>query len=535
MAEINVPKWQGSLVTSLDIEDLVPGDFRALKNFYYDLSGFPTVRGGRRLLNATQITESGSAVPVRFLYHLQGGWISGLQTDALVAYAGTQVLKLGQDGVATAIHTGLPSGLTPTACTLRGWMVLATGSEKQPRPLFWDGAMSVMGELNKAPYGGIVASHAGRLWIVDRDYPSRIWYSAPYEPNNWDLGQGAGFLTIGPGDGAEISALVPGFAGEMIVFKDGSQGGAIYRIQGLAVPFQVTPLSTTVGCISPRTVTMIGDKDIYFASRRGVHSLRRVFEHGDLESAYIDREISDVWRGIPQARKRNAVAVDDYPHDTWWLFIDTDNDGVNDQGILWNYTFQSPRNTPKVSQMDFGAESTTVYRESRSGRDLLVTGGSDGYIRIEHMPESKDEVGGGTTADYSWQAELASLDGGDPISMKAWLSWEITHDNWGYGDLTATWYGDNRPPKTSTRSMNPAGAPIPFFETRVGEFRGFPPRYRAMSNFFLHDGGTILKLILSGNRGRIRLRGFRLTADVRARMVESHQWFAYTKTQAGSQ
>lgn len=534
MPEINVPKWQGSLVTSLDIEDLVPGDFRALKNFYYDLSGFPTVRGGRRLLNATQITESGIAVPVRFLYHLQGGWISGSHTDNLVAYAGTKILKIAQDGSVSAIQTGVPSGLNPTACTLRGWMILATGSAKYPRPLFWNSSMTLMAELTHAPACNIVTSHAGRLWVVDRDYPSRIWFSAPYEPNNWDLSQGAGFLTIGPGDGAEISALVPGYAGEMIVFKDGPQGGAIYRIQGLAQPFQVTPLSTTVGCVSHRAVTMIGDKDIYFASRRGVHSLRRVFEHGDLESAYIDREVSDIWRSIPEQHKRNAIAVDDYMHDTWWLFIDTDNDGVNDQAVLWNYRFQGPRQAPKISQMDFGAESATVYRDTKSGRDVLVTGGSDGYMRMEHMPESKDEIAG-STQDYAWEAELATIDGGDPISMKAWLSLEVTHDNWGYGNIVATWYGDNRPPKTALRSMNPAAAPIPFFETRVGEFRGFPPRYRAMTMFHLHDGGTILKLKLSGDHGRVRLRGFRIMADVRGRMVDSHAWFADTKTQRSTQ
>jgi hypothetical protein len=534
MPEINVPKWEGSLASSLNIEDMTPGDFTDLRNFYYDSSGTPTVRGGRRFLNSTQIAESGVGVPIGLLYHFQSGWISGLSRDWLIAYAGTKILKADQDGVFNPIWTGLPSGLHPSACALRGWLILATGSEKQPRPLYWDGAMGGMAELSKAPYGTIVTSYSGRLWVVDRDSPSKLWYSVPYEPNNWDLAHGAGFLTIGPGDGSEISALVPGYAGELIVFKDGPQGGAIYRVQGLAEPFSVAALSTTIGCVSQRAVTMIADKDIYFASRRGIHSLQRVFQHGDLDAVYIDKEISDIWRGLPEQRKKNAVAVDDYNHDTWWLFIDTTNSGENDQALLWNYRFQTPRQNPKISQMDFGAESATIFRETRSGHDLLVTGGADGYVRIEHCPESKDQTAGGLV-DYPWSAELGLIDANDAFRIKAWYDWHVSHDNWGYGNLTGTWYGDNRAPQSATESMNPAGAPIPFQETRVGEFRGFPPRYRAWTHFHLHDGGTTIKLKLSGDHGRVRLRGFTLSFELRKEAADGHTWFSYTGTQARTQ
>lgn len=535
MPEISVPRWIGSLVTALDTEDIVPSDFRVLRNFYYDLSGFPVVRGGRRFLNTVQFTESAVPQPVRGLYHFTSGWIAGIPRDWIVAYAGTKMYRADQDGVFTTLASDLPADATPTFCTLRGWMIVAMGSEKQTRPMFWNGAAPQLSELTRAPGASLVASHAGRLWIVERDYPSRLWYSEPYEPNGWDMALGAGFLTIGPGDGSDVSALVPGYAGEMLVFKDGAQGGSIYRLQGLGPPFQVTPLTTSVGAASPRCATMIGDRDIYFASRRGIHGLRRTFEHGDLNTAFIDREIADVWRSVPDHRKRTAIAVDDYAHDTWWLFLDTDNDGVNDTAYLWNYQFAGPRGNPKISSMDYGAESACMFREVRGGRDILITGGSDGWIRMEHQAESKDQTDSGAE-DIAWEAELATIDLGSPTRTKAWIMWNVTHDNWGYGELLATWFGDNRAPKMQELTLNPAGAPLPFMEARVGEFRGFPPKFRSLSQVHLHEGGVGIKLKLSGDHGRIRLRGFTLLAQERRKDPTGGAGFAYTqtrRTQAG--
>jgi len=277
-----------------------------------------------------------------------------------------------------------------------------------------------------------------------------------------------------------------------------------------------------------RLATMVGDKDIFFASRRGLHSLRRVFEHGDLESQFIDYEVSDRWRSIPDFQKKRAVCVDDYPHDTWWLFVDTNNDSINDTGWLFNYRHMTPRNYPKVSDVDFGAGGACVYRDERRGRDTLVTGLYE-YVNTEHNPEANDN---GT--DYTWEAKLAPFDGGDALKTKAWKKLWITQDNWGHGDMTVTWYGDNRPPSSTTVSLNPANAPIPMHGHRLGETRMFPPKYRGRNLVHMREGGTSLNVSLSGTRGRTRLRGMRINLDVGREDVNADVLFVYNRAQDAS-
>lgn len=523
MAMIDVRRWTGSLVTSIDQEETQPGDFSVLKNFIYDDTGLPTVRGGRRKWNSSAISSS----QINGLYHYRSGWISGIQNDFLIALAGTKVYKAENDRGFDEILDGIEETIVPSFCSLRGWLIFCSGSEKFPRTYYWDQGMSEMRELSNAPNGVLAAAHANRLWIVDRDYPSRLWYSAPFEANNWQTIDGAGFLIINPGDGNTISALVPGFAGEMIVFKDGAGGGATYRVQGLAQPFSVSPLSQSVGAINGRCATMIGDKDIFFASRRGIHSLQRVFEHGDLETSFIDYEVSDRWRSIPDHSKELAVAIDDYPHDTWWLFVDTDGDYENDTGWLFNYRHRSPRGYPKISDVDYGASAATIYRDVRRGQEDLITGGYE-YAYREHSPEANDD---GT--DYDWEAQLAPIDGGESFSVKSWRDLWLKHENWGYGDFSVTWFGDNRPPSSTTITLNPADAKVPFLGgVRVNEIRGFPPGFRSTNLVHLREGGVSLNVQLSGTRGRIRLRGMRLNVDPGRADINAERWFRYQDTQA---
>ncbi len=529
MPMVNVRKIQGSYVSTVPIEDTVPGDFAKLENFIFDRDGLPVVRGGRKTWNTTNLTGSEDKY-VRALFHYRRSWVSQKPRDFLIAYAKNSLYRSDMDGTLTSLGITWEDRPVLSFAVVAGRLVVASNSNKAPRPYYWDGAMDEAERLRGAPAGHIVAGHANRLWIVDRGNPSTIHYSAPYDPSVWDTSRGAGYITIAPGDGNEISALVAGFAGEMIVFKDGPGGGSTYRLQGVTeASFAVTPLSTTLGAVSHRCANMIGDKDIMFCSRRGIHSLRRVFEHGDLESAYVDSEISDEWRDLPIRRKKRAVAVDDYGHDSWWLSYDTDGDLINDETLIFNYRHSTPRGNPKVSKVTYGFQSAAVVNDVRSGIDKLMTGGYQ-YIYEEHRDEAQDQTKA-VMSDYDWDAEFVEIDAGDAFAMKAWKDLWISHDNWGEGDMTVTWYGDNRYPNDIDVTMNPANFPTPFFGRN--EIRLTPKGHRAKTLVHLREGGSTLSFSISGTRGRTRLRGFRINYEAGKADVTSDRLFPYVEPRQG--
>lgn len=531
MPSVSMRRWQGSLVTAVEPEETVPGDFSILENFVYNRAGLPMPRGGRQIWGTTQL---GSGATIEGLFHFKQGWVDSRPRDFVLCLAGGSVYqsKYELTNPWTEIHSGLETGIVPTFAVLRDWVILSSNSESQAKPLFWNGARSTMDELDTAPDSSICAVHANRLWLVDQNQPSRLHYSAPFAPSEWRLSRGSGYFEVGPGDGNSISALVPGYAGEMLVFKDGPSGGAIYRLQGQSeLNFTISPLSTSLGCTGPRAATLIGDRDCFFASRRGIHTVRRVQEFGDLESGNIDTEISDVWRQISDKAKLGAVAVDDYLNDTWWLWYDSDGDGINDKGILWNYRHQNARGNPKISSVNFGASSAVMARDDGSYRNLLLTGGSDGYVRIENVETGADETTPGVFSDFTWTARLMPIDAGDFAPNKAWQKVWLTHENWGNADMTVRWWCDDQVPSSATRGQNPNDGPSPSqggYE--IGEFRLAPEPDRALTAVDLRRGGRALTLEFSGSAGRPVLRQLRIDYDVKAPNLTTGRWFRYDYT-----
>jgi hypothetical protein len=535
MAYITVRRWAGSLATSLDEEQLQPGDFVKLENFIYDSNGLPVVRGGRRCWNSLAMTGD-EELTTRALYNYRGGWVTGRMRNRLVAYAGGLLRVANDKREWTTISDAFDETASPSMSTIRGLLIVAIGSSKQSRLYAWDGKKASIEVIPSSPQASVVATHGSRLWVVSREYPSRIWYSAPLDPYNWntsDVG-GAGWIEVDPGDGNEISALVPGFLGDLVVFKDGPNGGSTYVIQGYtSSTFTLKPLTRSVGAVSRTACSQIGDTDIIFASRRGIHTLSRTEKYGDLESGFVDNEVSGRWRSLSNNQKRNAVCVDDYPNDMWWLFVDMDGDGVNDHGWLFNYRRNTSRGFPSVSDVTYGSHAAVVFNEDGSGKDELITGGiDDGSVYSEHNPEAIDTSVDGAETDVEWSVQLAPMDAGDGFVEKSWNDLWLSHDNWGLRDMTLSWWGDNHPQHSETMTMNPADAPTIYSGARYGEIRGLPSPMRVGSGTLLREGGKSINLKLSGSGSRIRLRAMRLGFTLGRMDLSADRYTPYVSTRA---
>jgi hypothetical protein len=546
MPEIDVRTWNGSLATSVAREKLVPGDFVVLENFFYDSDGLPVVRGGRRVWSKESghmrdpSDDSNAEVNVTSLFHFRSGWVGEQPKDWLIgSYAGS-IWRSGKRGDFVSILDDVIKESTPHFAMFKDNLIMGSRSESQKSLYLWDGKSDQMVEIAGSPDGWIVATHADRVWAVSKSEPSKLYFSGLLAPTDWDTsGVGeSGWIYVDPGDGNVISALVPGFAGEMIIFKDGPGGGSTYRLQGL-VPddFQMLPLSRTIGAMGPHTAIQVGDKEIWFASRRGVHSLQRVIEYGDLESAHIDNEVSDNYRSLSMTAKRNIIMIDDFAHDTVWMFVDTDNDGTNDAAWLFNYRRLTPRNNPSFSTVTHGTNAAAMFGDRYSGRGYLLTGNTGGWGSVyientgdmmdEHVNTAGDDV---ETSFYTWKCVLAPMDAGDSFRMKAWKELWLTYDNWGYEKATVTFWGDNREPHAQTISLTPADVPIPFFGTQSQEFRSVPGSLPASSVLHLGDGGKAITIQIDGTRGQIKLRGMRLKYDRGREDATADRWFSYRKT-----
>ena len=106
MPDLTVRNWSGSLVTTLDPDQLVPSDFSLLENFIYSGTGLPIVRGARRKWNQTQITDGGSPAPVYGLHYFQQGWADLRPAAWVVAQAGGLIVQLTDDGNWTQLWPG---------------------------------------------------------------------------------------------------------------------------------------------------------------------------------------------------------------------------------------------------------------------------------------------------------------------------------------------------------------------------------------------------------------------------------------------
>lgn len=535
MASINIRKWQGSLATSVAPEDTIPGDFITLDNFIYDADGLPVVRGGRRAISAG--TYSSPAEPIKDIHVYRSGWMEDERVNFLVFRSGRTLIAtsdpsdLGESKVLKTNISDYSGRPRASFANFRGMVCLTLGDPSDPRIYYWNHEMSTVKQFTESPPATIIAAHANRLWAVSMDNPSQLFYSALYDPWKWGTLHGGGWIHIGPGDGNIISALIPDYAGEMIVFKDGPNGGATYRLQGLGEPFVLSPLSQTLGAMHNRVANQIGDGDVFFGSRRGMHSLRRVFKHGDLEATFIDNDISEQWRRMPNNVKMVASAGDDYHHDTWWLFVDTDFDGINDEGWLFNYRRMNPRGNPSISKVTFGAGSAVTWEDPRNNRDVFVTGGTDARLYSEHNPEAQDSYRVGVNyykTDYDWKAVLAPIDGGEPFKVKAWNRLWLTLDNWGEGDFTVEWWGDNRHPSSETMSLNPIDHPTPFYGQPDNAI-GAPDMFNVSTAVTMQEGGKALNLSFSGTRGRLKLRGARLDLSVGREHMAADKFLAYTR------
>lgn len=387
--------WRGALATTIPDEKLIFGDFKKLEGFVYGKDGFPVTRPGWRVL--------GNGLATGNIRHLASFYPTP-DTAFLMVYTDPPVDATGGEKPTLwawhrndsfealgrgAIDYPAPALGRPVSASAGGRWYFSYNSPSDHRLLFFDGNVTTKSGLNEtigdvkevsdAPEVEKLFFVDNRLWVVVPNARSTLRSSAPDDATNWTVNTNEGVrLPITAGDGGTISSIVS-YGGTKFVFKDDPDGGSIHRLNESInssgdIEFSRQTFTDEIGAVSHQVVMAVADKFLLFASRYGIHTLERTDKFGDLDSTYVDFEVSDIWRRLSLRQQRNAILVDDAKNDQVLLSYDDDGDGFNDRVIFINYARLSPRQRFSFSVDTWGFDAATLLSMASTINNDLVVG-----------------------------------------------------------------------------------------------------------------------------------------------------------------
>jgi len=197
------------------------------------------------------------------------------------------------------------------------WAIFSDGAGKL---YYWDGSISgVMpiivtqgvdpDTLEPIPVliQQITLNHERLFGAITQDAPDRIYWSASFSPDDWEINDetpddGGGFVDVATFDGSKIRAIIPAFDG-LLVFKDRS----VHKITGtFPGEFAVSQVYGTEGTLAPRSVVDTGSA-VYFLSSEGLCKYDGV--SATSLRAIGDRKLRDVWALMNNTQIENACAA----------------------------------------------------------------------------------------------------------------------------------------------------------------------------------------------------------------------------------
>lgn len=135
-----------------------------------------------------------------------------------------------------------------------------------------------------------IATYASRLWVVDAEQPTTIYYSKAYKPEEFSV---EGVVTVNSNTGGVIRALVP-WQEYLIVLRDNAID---LIITNDGINFISVPVTTGIGDVGPNSVQIVPGQGVLFLSTTGVY---QVVKHDQTDRVTVQ----NISRGIPDALRR---------------------------------------------------------------------------------------------------------------------------------------------------------------------------------------------------------------------------------------
>ena len=290
----------------------------------------------------------------------------------------------------TSFHTDASMDGTNVSFTTFNDLLIFVGQELTTSKWTGSGASAALGGTPPSN-GKWIESHKRRVFIANTSAgASRLHFCALDNPEDWTTANDAGFIDVGKGDGDVITGLAS-LGTVLLIFKKRST----WALFGNAPSnYTIRQLSPSIGCVNGKTVVKC-DKFAIFLSQDGVYSCN---SDGVVLLSYnikptIDA-ITDTARGIACAGRLRTQ---------YWLAVDTDADGDNDEVYVLDYVYGNwgRYTNKKINVM------AKLYNNT------LITGGSDTDVIMLQDDTDNDN---GSAINMIWDTK--DYDGDDWTAIK---------------------------------------------------------------------------------------------------------------------
>ena len=273
-----------------------------------------------------------------------------------------------------------------------------------------DGYIPITG----SPQATALAQIGNRLVCNSAQDLDGVYLSNVEDEEEWNTGNGALFFRAGYRDALVVNGFAV-FGSDLIIFKGGAAGKAIYRLNiasSSASDWYVIPLSQNLTATSAHAIEFVGN-NVLFGSDQGIMDISGVQQYGDLQVSSVGKYVNPHLNGkqiaelryLPSKGIMLAFVAGDYrilayhAHNSAWTMLD------------FQQMFLS-------TACDAGG---TIY-----------LAGQNGYLYRLSTLEDQDETAPSVYADYSGviRTKLFSFDG-EVIIRKSRLYYEALTDGEG--------------------------------------------------------------------------------------------------------
>lgn len=345
-------------------------------------------------------------------------------------------------------------------------------------------------------------TYLSRVWANDKSNPDRVHYS---ETAAIDVWQGAGDsgaldVTSGDGDNRGITAIFP-FKGILFVGKAQSK----HRIIGNSPEnFVIEPVSLGMGVEAQGGVVAVDEQDVFYVSRRGIHSTVTTNNYGDTESSFLSQKIQPIFSAFPQQRLKFIEGAFIPQLNSVAFSVTEKGQLFNNSLYLYNILLQAWFRWPNIA-------CTTLTRRLVNNQFRLIWGTNRGRV-LQAQNGTFSDLG---DRGISYRVKTGSLyPGQNPQSMKRFRNLSLLFKPTGNFAFTCIYKIDNYAEQALQFAQEAGGARLGvdfvLGESVLGVNNVLQPYTQPMEGI---GRGVTLEIVNTGSDEQVEVYGFMIEYD----------------------